>query len=554
MRTLNLLARTGLCALAVVSFAAEQTTARKETKASRNVWIRGRVLNDLNSQPLSRARVFLRSAGGETQSVAVEADEKGAFTIPNVVPGKYSLSAQRDGFINATVALSGTIRLPSIVHVEEGNDLRDVTFRLRPWSVAAGRVRFDDAEPAIGVLVQVYRDSWSRGRRSFTLVSFTRTNDRGEYRIAALPPGSYYIAASYDRPLSPEYQERDPVDENGKRIPQFRYSTTFYPNAQRLGEAEVIRLSSAQEIEGLDIFLQPVRTVSIRGSVLSGLTGQPIRSPNVTLRRLSADERSSINASISVIPRTSGFEIRGVAAGPYLLVADSTENGKRLFARVPLMVVDADIDDLQMMLEPEIAWRGSVNLDNAPNVAPGSLRLTLEPRSDLNPIVAADVRKDGSFVVNVVPDEVYDAYLSGASDEVYIQAIRTGNMEVGAGGIAGQAASSNAPLQIVLSSRDSVLAGAIWAANGAPASGCSITVVPQELKGRAHLVKTVFADLYGHFQVRGLAPGAYTAFAYYDEAPCEFYDAEAMTECRAQGTSVTVGETAQAVLSLRLGR
>lgn len=545
---------TAAVSLSVLVCLAQNGSGGKETKPTRNLWIRGRVVNGINNTPLSRARVFLRSAGGETQNLAADSDEKGSFVLPNVAPGKYILSAQRDGFIDSASPYTGAVRLPAVVQVEEGGDLRDIVFRLKPWSVIAGRVRFNDAEPAIGALVQVYRDAWSKGRRGFRLVSYTRTNDRGEYRVAALQAGAYYVAATYDRPLSPEFQERDPVDEHGKRQPVYRFSTTFYPTARKLADAETVRVQSAQEIEGLDIFLEPVRTVSVRGRVLSGLTGQPVRNPNVMLRRLSADERSSINASITVIPRAGGFEIRGVAAGPYLLVADSTENGKRIFARTPLMVNDADIDQIELLLEPERTWNGSIVTEKAPNVTPGSMRLTLEPRSDLHPPVAVEVRKDGTFTVSVVKDETYDAYITGVPEDVFIQSIRTGGFEVGGSGIAGDMAAASVPLRIELSSRDGVAAGRVLNAAGAPAAGVSITVVPESLRGRAHLVKTGFADPYGQFQIRGLAPGSYTAFAYYEETPCEFYDAGAMSECQTLGTSFTVSEGSQTALSLRLPR
>jgi hypothetical protein len=540
--------------LAPVLCLGQSSVPPAKTEVRQNVWIRGTVISDATSQPLNRARVLLKSATGETPNVAVEADEKGTFVVPNVIPGKYAISAQRDGYLPSAIARREGARLPAVMTVEAGQTLNGLTIRLRPSSVIAGRIRFSDAEPALGVLVQVYQGSFARGRRSFRMIAFSRTNDRGEYRVPGLAPGAYYVAATYDRPLSPEYKEADPVDEAGKPIPQLRYSTTFYPAAQKLADAVPLDLSLGEESSGIDIFLQQIPTVSIRGRCISGLTGEAIKSPSVSLRRLSADAHSSINAAISVAPRGNGFEIRGVTSGPYLLVSDSMEKGKRLFARVPLMVTDASIEELQVMLEPERAWHGTVKYSDAPGVKPSQIRVVFEPRSDLNPIASAEVDSGGGFVINVVPDETYDAYVANVTDDVYIQSIRVANTTIESDGISGRMAGANVPIEIALSSKDASLAGRVWNADGSVAPGATVTVAPDPSRGRPQYFKTAYSDQFGMFQVRGLAPGRYTAFAYYDEAPCEFYDDDELAACRSKGTGFNTGESAQTVIGVRLAK
>jgi hypothetical protein len=533
--------------------AAAQSTRRTTTlDPAKLARVSGTVVSDLTGEPLNRVRVYLKSLSGEASSLAVEADEHGSFVIANVVPGRYTITAQRDGYLPGSTPRSRGARLAEVLQLEAGQTERGLTFRLRPWSVIAGDVRFNDAEPAIGVLVQVFRDVYSKGRRTFAMVATTRTNDRGEYRMAGLRPGSYYVSASYDRPLSPEYVEQDALDESGRPLPQLRYSTTFYPSAQRLAEATHVRVPAMAEVTGIDIFLEPVRTVSIRGRMLSGLTGQAVKVPNLTLRRLSSDERSSINAAIAVSPRGDGFEMRGVAAGPYMLVADTVENGRRLFARMPLIVTDAPIEDLEVLLVPERQWRGTLRIADAPTLPANSLRLTLEPRSDLNPTVSVEVDPSGGFTANVVPDEVYDAYLSNAPDDLYVRSVRVANTEVDSEGIAGQQAAPAVPLEITVSARGGVLMGRAFGPDGKIAPGANVTVVPDPAYGRAHRYRSGYADQYGLFQIRGLAAGRYTAFAYYDEPPCELYDPDALETCRVSGANVSVAEGAQALTSVRV--
>lgn len=514
--------------------------------------IEGAVVSDLTGSPLTRARIYLKSASGETEGLTVEADEKGEFVINNVVPGKYSLSAQRDGYLPSSVAQRGTSRLAAVIEIDSGEKLTDVRFRMRPWSIIAGRIRFNDAEPAMNVLVQVFQDAYLRGRRSFRAVATARTNDRGEYRIASIRAGSYYVAATYDRQPASDFRQQDPLDENGKPRPQLRYSTTFYPSAQKLSEAVPIRVGTSQEAAGLDIFLQPVPTVTVSGTVLSGLSGAAVKSPSVSLRRLSGDERSSINAAISSTPRGNGFELRGVAAGRYLLVADSHEENHRLFARVPIVVADANIEEVQLLLVPEKRWKGTLRFADAPNVKLSGLRVVLEPRSDLNPIVWGSVDSFGNFEVNVMPDEVYDAYVPNAPAEAFIKSIRVSNANVEKDGISGQMAGPNVPLEIVLSMTDAVLTGRVWSADGTPASGATVSVVPEPAHDHPQFYRMGFSDQNGFFQVHGLAPGRYTAFGYYDEPPCELYDEAELATCRSQGFNFTAESGGQTVVGVRL--
>ena len=123
--------------------------------------------------------------------------------------------------------------------------------------------------------MQVLRQSFIRNRRGFVLATTARTNDLGEYRIAALARGGYFIAATYNRTVPQDAVEPERVDEQGRTIPDIRYATTFYPSATRLSDAVPVHVNDAQEIGGVDIYLKSVPTVRLRGRVISGGSGGP---------------------------------------------------------------------------------------------------------------------------------------------------------------------------------------------------------------------------------------------------------------------------------------
>jgi hypothetical protein len=89
-------------------------------------------------------------------------------------------------------------------------------------------VKFDTGEPGTGLLVQVVRQSFIRNRRGYVLVTTARTNDLGEYRIAGLAGGGYFIAAAYNRAVPQDAIEPERLDEQGRTVPDMRYATTFY--------------------------------------------------------------------------------------------------------------------------------------------------------------------------------------------------------------------------------------------------------------------------------------------------------------------------------------
>jgi hypothetical protein len=94
--------------------------------------ISGVVLRDSDGAPLRRARVVLRPLEAGTPALGAEADDKGAFEIRDIPRGSYSLSAQRDGYLDTSVFLRGTLRMPSSFFIGAGQVISRVTFRLKP--------------------------------------------------------------------------------------------------------------------------------------------------------------------------------------------------------------------------------------------------------------------------------------------------------------------------------------------------------------------------------------------------------------------------------------
>jgi hypothetical protein len=124
--------------------------------------------------------------------------------------------------------------MPPIFSVQLGPDHQLVRVSLTPSGVVSGKVKFDDAEPAVNVAVQLYRSYYERGRHGYAAAASARTDDRGEYRVHGLEPGSYYVAALYQAPPRPAgAEEQTRKDALGNPLPELSYAVTFFPQVKK---------------------------------------------------------------------------------------------------------------------------------------------------------------------------------------------------------------------------------------------------------------------------------------------------------------------------------
>ena len=264
-----------LCGLAMCACALlAQTDAPRSPQASESTaQIEGHVLSAPGALPLRRARIALRPHEARLSALVVETGEKGDFVLRDIVPGRYSLIASRDGYLDSATFTLGALRAPASFYIASGDRISDVEFLLRPWAVLSGRIRLGDGEPARGTRVDLYREYYARGRHSFSVAASAITDDRGEYRLYGLQPGAYFFAATYARQLAPGYTEQPQLDAAGHELPATGYTTTFYPNTTKLAESLPLHLDYGRELNGIDLSVALVRKVKVRGRVTSGVSG-----------------------------------------------------------------------------------------------------------------------------------------------------------------------------------------------------------------------------------------------------------------------------------------
>lgn len=508
-----------------------QSAPPAEAKFAR---VEGQLLSR-DSAPLRRGRVTLQSRAGGG-SLAVDTDEQGRFHFAEVPPGAYSFQATRDQYLPTTTATRGQFRLPKVVRLAAGETLRGVTFRLDRWSTASGRVRFYDGEVAVNVPVVFFRQRFFRGRRIFEVVASGRTNDRGEYRVFGLAPGSYTLAAIYDRPL----QKLDVTRPMEAPTEEDSYTTTFYPGGGQLANAVPLTFQPGQEREGLDLFLEPVRTARVSGTLTNACRGGPARNAAVEVYRVGAGPDELLKAEAEVRLFGGTFVVRGLAPGnEYRVVARmEDEQCGPLRGSYSVRVTESPFDGANVLLEPPQSARLTLSRTGDPPVDPDAYAFSLEPRLPQDAIrrFAFDARTRQARVS--LETGTYDLFLERAPADHYLESPLS---------VTGPASE-----EVIVRTNGAQLFGLASNEQGV-ALGSTITVIPDsEGLGLAHY-REAYAEQNGYFLVRGLAPGAYVAVAWLDEPPCDVYNPRDRDRCRAAGKrfEVKAGERATVELTVR---
>jgi hypothetical protein len=502
--------------------------------------ITGVVLNDRTGLPLARAHVVLTPGQSGLNAVGVDTDDKGSFEIRDVEAGRYSLVASRDGYLASSAVLMGTVRLPQTFVIGSKEAVANLTFRLRPFAVMAGRISFEDGEAAMNIRVEAYREYRSHLRHGYLLVTSTVTNDRGEYRMFGLHPGSYIVAAA-----------EESAQALNKQIHAPQYTTTFYLNATKLSEAVPVKVDYGQEINGVDLSLARVRKVSIRGSVISGQTGDAVAA-SISLQRLDAHNTASIAVTVpATFDRDHRFELRDITPGPYIIWAESAEGGKAMVGHAPLTVGEADIDNVALTIEGErpasavLVVAGGVKLND-------TVRLRFEPRNERGKVVeASQTIGGGPIKFSLMGNDVYDLFVTNLPNDFFLAAVRVNGVDVMPLGIDGIAASSR-PFEVVIDSRGGRVSGRALGSDDSVWSRANIALIPDPPKGRVQSYRESSADENGVFVIRAVAAGRYILIAWLDDPPCDYYDPDGLAVCRATGLGIEVPEAGEQNVELKM--
>jgi len=521
----------------------QQTQAPEPPKKAR---VEGVVVS-LTGEAIPRAQIRLQGQptiqGGQlAQAVAYTAtsDDAGKFAIEEIEPGQnFQLSAQRPGFVSARYGARNASSPPVPLTLEAGRVLMGVSLVMTPQAVISGRVTDANGDPIQNATVMLLRRGYQRGVRQLVTSGSAGTNDQGDYRVANLTPGRYFLMVQ-DRQLA--------VATSGPASPEGPIAT-YYPNGTDAQSAAPIDVVAGQELRGIDVRMRKGRVYSARGKVV-GPTAAP--GPGTILLTIPKSNDGSPSTAIQLLNRQAqvrpdgSFEIRGLLPGTYTVQAlTPAANTTRSGGRMDFTIVDADVADLSFALTPGSPVHGTIRLENGdikkllpaqdPNatlmnaltivagtagIALGGNTRIVVALSDLNPqplntSTPANPKEDGTFTLEGVAPSRYQLNVAGLPQGHYVKSATMGGTDVtrnpvdltsGAGG----------SLDIVLSSKAADVTGAVRNEKSVALTGMMVTLWTRDPEPgtTTNGVKTVTADQNGGFTFANLRPGVYYVAAW----------------------------------------
>jgi hypothetical protein len=271
--------------------------------------IRGTVLAADTGAPVRRAQVRATANDGRDNRVVLT-DDQGRFELKDLLGGRYSLTANRTGFVSLTYGQRRPNERGTPVEVAPGGVVDKIAFGLPRGGVITGRLTDEAGDPLADAQVQVMRSSFTpNGRRLLPAGRMDTTDDQGSFRVHGLAPGDYVVSATMRNQMMGGPPGLVPSVDQG-------YAPTYYPGTPAMSDAQRVTVAVGQEVSGISFAMTPTRVARISGRVTGGKPGDYDGFVSLSPE----DASGGMNFSGGAGLQSDGtFEVTGVAPGRYNL-------------------------------------------------------------------------------------------------------------------------------------------------------------------------------------------------------------------------------------------
>jgi Carboxypeptidase regulatory-like domain len=510
----------------------------------------GIVTKDPGSEPLKKALIELiaesQSDGGNyTALTGVD----GGFRIENIIPGRYRMFVERTGYQEIDRHHHRTEG--RVLALTAGQEMKDLVIHLQAAAVIQGRVTDEDGDPLPEAQVAVLRQTFVAGRSHWEQVGAERTNDLGEYRIAGLAAGSYFVSVA----PPPDFRsliETNAAPHSGAASSDTpaaaAYQTTYYPGTRDRGQAASIQLHAGDDFPA-NFSLTPSPSLTIRGSVVN-------LPPGSTAAIMLQSRDFSLVLNGAEMHKDGSFEIRDVAPGAYTILATVDNAPSPMMAHQTLQITSANLDGLQLAPQTGGSIHGRLRMEAASAARPDPSQMFLVLRSsdgDDDALGAftmqedfstlARVNADGSFAWKNVPAGHYSVQISDASTmpDWFLKSVVASGRDAADSGFS--VSGGTTTLDLVASANGAVAEGTATNQKDEPVPDAIVVAVPGE-RFRSHpdRFRKAVADQSGRFTLRGLPPGDYTLFAWESVDGEAYYNPEFLKTYEGQGKALSLSE------------
>ena len=472
--------------------------------------LRGKVINSVTGEPVGGALVQL--SGQEMQF----SQSDGSFVFTNLPRGQVPVIARKPGFFNdRDLGRWGQLMVFSGITVPAE---ADVIVKLIPEGIIFGQVKNESGEPLDGITVRAQRRQVTDGRSQLQSAGETITDDEGNFRIAELLPGNYYLAFL-------------PTNRGGaifttlkrKTHAEDGYGLQFYPGTSDVASASVLQIRAGAQLNINHTFIHQ-RVFDVAGILRPA---DPEKSFSVELVNSSGEP---VQKDIRLNPKTGEFQITAVPAGTYLLRV--TSFGRRppdqaldtdfRTSSVALPVhVNADLSGLVLHLGSGVAATVQIHDETQRDPGPSNVNQVFvnlvsrdfpssvlgmgfpPPPGDRQLLTRFENLAPGIYTVEARPTNLG-----------YVASLRCGTVDLLRDDLTIAPGAAPPPIEVTLRSDSAQMM--VTLTNGPSAAG--LIVYSQEYPRRSILV-----PIYnGNASVPNLAPGSYQVIALADVSELEY--------------------------------
>ncbi|HEV2991707.1 MAG TPA: carboxypeptidase-like regulatory domain-containing protein [Candidatus Angelobacter sp.] len=538
----------GIGLLAIAALAQQKTAPVIQAEKWK---ISGVVVDATSGTPLAQALVAITPAGKQNESRTKVVDEDGRFVFDNLDAGKYSLLAERKGYLREAFDQHGQYSTSIVVGPKLKSE--DLLFRLHRDASISGAITDDQNEPVRRADVMLFEEATYNGRTN--LRARANSNDEGVYRFTHLSPGKYFVAVSSepwyavrpdvrpfrvanpriegqpitDQQSSVTSQEENPSSEQPSSSPlDVAYPITFYSAATEFEAATPIMLATGEKFTA-DLNLHAVPALHLRVT-----SSTPNQNPNIAVEARPVGQ-FTIGVRARSMPIGGGVtEVSGVAPGNYILRVNSYD-GKNWSSSSKEVSISADARVSTDEKDAHIPVSGVVKLEQGGSLS-GQTNIWLVDKSSGTRYWGQVSNKNEFEVERGVPAGRYQVQVSTTG--LYFKDLGatggrvTGHtVEIGSG--------AAVKLTVVLSPGLAQVDG-IALKDDTPAAGVLVLMVPEEAAANPQLFRLDQSDSDGTFSIASAVPGKYTLVAIENGWSLQWINPKIIKPYLAQGVPIQV--------------